>query len=280
MCGNTFSGSSALKTHMLTHSKSKSHQCNRCEKKFVDHRTLERHQRTHSDDIAYECTLCPAKSTRKDNIRRHVRNLHSNSDDELQTILEKIIQNFSGKHKKKKSKKTEKTISSGSGMEVAKTSECEPNKLIDNTTSVIKFAGRTNQPDENSLIDLGGSTECGNDLNLPVSTSQEEKQTEDEGINSSADIATELPSLSYEPLNLDPFPEIISLPMINTNTNLNVYRQLLSPYLKKATNSNEECSSKSMEEPAKESTKPSSKPIIVIDRPPKKMIEKYEFYQK
>lgn len=47
ICQNSFSGNSALKTHMLTHSKSKPHQCEKCSKKFVDLRTLERHLKTH-----------------------------------------------------------------------------------------------------------------------------------------------------------------------------------------------------------------------------------------
>lgn len=52
ICQNTFSGNSALKTHMLTHSKSKSHQCKKCSKKFIDQRTLERHGRTHLGNIS------------------------------------------------------------------------------------------------------------------------------------------------------------------------------------------------------------------------------------
>lgn len=50
ICKNSFSGNSALKTHMLTHSKSKPHQCQKCSKKFIDQRTLERHWKTHSGD--------------------------------------------------------------------------------------------------------------------------------------------------------------------------------------------------------------------------------------
>lgn len=51
ICRNSFSGNSALKTHLLTHSKSKSHQCKKCSKKFIDQRTLERHGRTHLGNI-------------------------------------------------------------------------------------------------------------------------------------------------------------------------------------------------------------------------------------
>lgn len=284
VCGNTFSGSSALKTHLLTHSKSKSHQCNRCEKKFIDHRTLERHMKTHSDEIAYECTLCPAKSNRKDNIRRHVRNLHSNSDEELRTILTKIIENFSKKQKTEKiDRVSQRSRDSEKVVERAKASktinvEQLTNVPKNNTTSVIKFAGRTNQQIDNVIDPTEKSKTILN--SLVRATHIEHEKLNGNEINPVCTDVIDLPSLNYEPLNLDPFPEIAPLPPINTNTNLSVYRQLLSPYLKKSTNG--ACSSRTSRESTSsqnQSNEPSPKPPIVIDRPPKKMIEKYEIYR-
>lgn len=317
-CGNTFSGSSALKTHLLTHSNLKSHKCDRCKKKFIDHRSLERHQKTHSDENFFECTLCSAKSNRRDNIRRHVRNLHSSSEQELQTILEKIVENFTIK-RNRKSNETEAVVSDIESQrrdDIEKSGVVESTELeiveietecvaeagheisilnthVDNTTSVIKFAGRVNPPQQvNLIIDLESKSE-----EVGVEDADTVEQTDLEITNSSrplhhtdvmvqevienaaAETPTELPSMNYEPLTFDPFPDIAPLPLINTN-NLSVYRQLLSPYLKKTTNNSTQDRANSSQ-----AVKPSNplvgpaKPTIVIDRPPKKMIEKYEIYR-
>lgn len=291
---------------MLTHSKQKSHQCNGCGKKFIDQRTLERHQKTHSDDISYECTLCPAKSNRKDNIRRHVRNLHSNSEKELESILSIIIENFS-KKQNLRDKKTENVYSKGISdhSEVkrksdetarAEASHIIPRAIVEieaveipknNTTSVIKFAGRTNHAQESSLNENNPNsvsstiheTNRTNEVPSYVSKTERKEVAESENIVVAIDPITEmgpeLPSLNYEPLNLEPFPEITPLPLLNTSTNLTVYRQLLSPYLRKPpTETNREVPSN-----AKQTTEPIPKPAIIIDRPPKKMIEKYEIYR-
>lgn len=290
---------------MLTHSNLKSHKCDSCEKKFIDHRSLERHQKTHSDANFFECTLCSAKSNRRDNIRRHVRNLHSSSEQELQTILEKIVENFTIK-RNRKSNKTEQVISDTEsvrrddigkcGVVESTESEIVETECIakaedemsvisapaNNTTSVIKFAGRSrvNPPQqENLIIDLESKTEeveTSTDLEI-TNNSCRLHQTNVIGNelieNSAAKTPTDLPSMDYEPLTFDPFPEIAPLPLINTN-NLSVYRQLLSPYLKKTTNNATQDrinNSQAVVGPAK--------PTIVIDRPPKKMIEKYEIYR-
>lgn len=313
ICGNTFSGSSALKTHMLTHSNSKSHKCDSCEKKFIDHRSLERHQKTHSDDKFFECTLCSAKSNRRDNIRRHVRNLHSSSKEELHTILEKIVENFTIKRNKTEEKGVHDTESmrrddirkcaviESTELEIVET-ECFANTEddisvlstpVNNTTSVIKFAGRVNPPQqENLIIDLESKTE-----EVEAGDADTMEQTDLEITNNSSllhqsdvvggevienpvpETPTELPTMNYKPLTFDPFPEIAPLPLINTN-NLSVYRQLLSPYLKKTTNNSTQGRINSSQ-----TVKPSNgivgpaKHTIVIDRPPKKMIEKYEIYR-
>ncbi|XP_031625468.1 zinc finger protein 25-like [Contarinia nasturtii] len=310
ICKNSFSGNSALKTHMLTHSKSKPHQCEKCSKKFIDQRTLERHLKTHMDNIFYECTLCSAKSGRKDNIRRHVRNLHSESDEELRQILEKIFANFEQRKTKSsamsvgvKEKKTEHlkmvmdtelsvdvTVCAQELNEVKKTIE-EPYKgpsVVRNiATSVIKFAGRSQSlrcAESNENIDV---------KQVNVSVVESEPQ-QDEQLNAVAiepdpiaEIGVNLPSLDLNlPSNYDPFPEDIApLPLINTHTNLTVYRQLLSPYLKKqpAITNNVNSIAKTTDESngcPKKTFMTSSSTTMVIDRPPKKMIEKYEIYRK
>lgn len=255
-----------------------------------------------TDNLFYECTLCSAKSGRKDNIRRHVRNLHSESDEELQQILDKIFDNF----EKRKSgltafsnvvreEKTEKSIAAINTVQIANVAACaqelslvempvgdvpvKPSGVVRNiATSVIKFVGRSQ--------DVSTRQDGEYTVENPIQVEPESVEVEPEQPSSTAtehypiaEIGVNLPSL--EPLNFDAFPSIAPLPLINTNTNLTVYRQLLSPYLKKQPDSS--CSTNSTDA----STHPRGSPkktyklssTMVIDRPPKKMIEKYEFYR-
>lgn len=255
----------------------------------------------HIDNAFYECTLCSAKSGRKDNIRRHVRNLHSESDDELQKILEKIFANF----EKKKNvpatnsnvvrEKTEATVNENATEKEI----CVPesNNVIEEpiksaktvrniATSVIKFVGRSQNIQVNHKKEEYNSK--ANDVNRLTVDSTEPIQIEQNLPSSTvvescipdpiAEIGVSLPSL--EPLNYDPFPDIAPLPLINTNTNLTVYRQLLSPYLKnkQSTATNENNTVLPQHSPNK--CLKSNSTAMVIDRPPKKMIEKYEIYRK
>lgn len=75
----------------------------------------------------------------------------------------------------------------------------------------------------------------------------------------------DLAPLSYKPLNYEPLPELAPLPLLNTNNNLSVYRQLLSPYLRKPA---------TVTRAADTANRPKQASVI-IDRPPKKMIGKY-----
>lgn len=262
--------------------------------------------------------MCPAKSGRKDNIRRHVRNLHSESDDELREILHKIFENF---NKKKielteqmsglREEKTENVMRSVVD-EFQKNTICveqsnETNTAVSSTnvvrniaTSVIKFVGRSQNiqtywPEEKNSNKKHLQSKQTSSLTKDESSAKfyqaiqmERKspcpvQTIDTGtidsISESNEIGVNLPSL--EPLNFDPFPDITPLPLLNTNTNLTVYRQLLSPYLRKTENSNEKpTNSTSTGNATQVETTTIPPPTLVIDRPPKKMIEKYEIFRK
>lgn len=315
ICKHSFSGNSALKTHMLTHSKSKPFQCSKCMKKFIDHRTLERHWKTHfgtfihiqqtnfnsikssksiclihfnfSENICYECTMCPAKSGRKDNIRRHVRNLHSNSGEEIQSILKKIFDNYANKHNSKvllstRENETEKKNACVNARETQSkddVNECEvaipsarSSSLKNIATSVIKFAGRAQDQQPTSISDSQQAViQSTKEIHIDRNERRDPcSNTLKFNLDQNVDTGVDLNSYNYEPLNYDPFPEITPLPLINTSTNLTVYRQLLSPYLKKSTKSNDEVAmNANVGEPSLKST------TIKIDRPPKKMIEKY-----
>lgn len=270
---------------------------------------------SHSDNQFYECTLCSAKSGRKDNIRRHVRNLHSESDEELRSILAKIFDNF----EKKKNELSEKSIDArekktdkSHAIQTAKTAVTNEGNnsnedAIKSTgvvrniaTSVIKFVGRSQDiqlahkeaektspsPIQIIISDSDKSERFEGDKFAPwkkrrqIESKPYAVTNESAGVvDSIAEIGVNLPSL--EPLNFDPFPDIAPLPLLNTNTNLTVYRQLLSPYLKKPP----DLSNDSSNAPVQPQISPNkhlrsgSTTSMVIDRPPKKMIEKYEIYR-
>lgn len=236
--------------------------------------------------------------------------MHTESDDELRHILEKIFANFeqkkmAGISSELREKKTEiekaamdcqlmvdVTVCVQEMNEVRKTID-EPNKVpsvVRNiATSVIKFAGRSQNVQEST--ENVGEKQVKTPIVEPVEPEPcRVEQEEPPNLiaiepDSVAEISVNLPSL--EPLNFDTFPENMApLPLINTNTNLSVYRQLLSPYLKKqpsAISNSESSKTESNDELIechKKNFKTSSTTAMVIDRPPKKMIEKYEIYRK
>lgn len=239
----------------------------------------------------YECTVCSAKSGRKDNIRRHVRNLHADSEERVALILKTIFDNFTLKQNRsiKRPIPTKKTENQNLSLTNDSTAKCtkfpkpKPNIIVDdvnqietskvlrsNATSVIKFAGRAPiQMQEDVINNRNPSAEKQtNKFDQPVSTT-------------TVDVESPSYNLDLPPLNYDPFPKFAPL-KLNTNTNLTVYRQLLSPYLRKA--SATDCNNKTTESGAEQprinqTVKTITPPTKVIDRPPKKMIEKYEIYR-
>ncbi|RPA72710.1 hypothetical protein BJ508DRAFT_196756, partial [Ascobolus immersus RN42] len=72
-CGQTFTRVHNLKSHLLTHSKSKPFQCNSngCNAKFRRQHDLKRHQRLHSGERPFECAKCGRKFARGDALARH-----------------------------------------------------------------------------------------------------------------------------------------------------------------------------------------------------------------
>lgn len=158
-------------------------------------------------------------------------------------------------------------------------------------TSVIKFVGRSqdiqsqkteakcSQKNQETVSVLDKRESVEPSYRIPKDHKQGNSAVCETGaVDPIAEIGVNLPSL--EPFNFDPFPDIRPLPLLNTNTNLTVYRQLLSPYLKKSINSNAERSDNTAAEPPNKLAKPGPTTTMVIDRPPKKMIEKYEIYRK
>lgn len=225
--------------------------------------------------------------------------MHSESDEELQQILDKIFDNF---EKRKTSltadsgvvreEKTDKSIAAQELSQVERSIgdvTIKPSGVVRNiATSVIKFVGRSQDVStQEEKEEKNGAKPVEIAVDKPIQVEPESVEVAPEQPSSTAtehdpiaEIGVNLPSL--EPLNFDAFPSIAPLPLINTNTNLTVYRQLLSPYLKKQPDS-----SSSSSNSTDASTQPRGSPkktyklssTMVIDRPPKKMIEKYEFYR-
>ncbi|RPA73295.1 hypothetical protein BJ508DRAFT_198031, partial [Ascobolus immersus RN42] len=72
-CGQTFSRVHNLKSHLLTHFKSKPFTClsSGCNAKFRRQHDLKRHQRLHSGGRPFECAKCGRKFARGDALARH-----------------------------------------------------------------------------------------------------------------------------------------------------------------------------------------------------------------
>lgn len=241
--------------------------------------------------------------------------MHSESDEELRSILAKIFDNFEKKKNELSEKSSDlrekKTEKSNAILNDKTTESNEVNKSNEETikstgvvrniaTSVIKFVGRaqdiqlahkeaekTSSPPIQIIIsDSDKSERFEGDKFAPCKKRRQIESKPCSATNESAgavdaiaEIGVNLPLL--EPLNFDPFPDIAPLPLLNTNTNLTVYRQLLSPYLKKPLDLNTESSNTPL--PLQSQRSPNknlrSTATMVIDRPPKKMIEKYEIYR-
>lgn len=73
VCSKTFKSIRNLKDHLRrAHSKDKKHQCNICDKKFVDRYILTTHLRTHTGVKPYICKLCNKAFVRSDSLKEHM----------------------------------------------------------------------------------------------------------------------------------------------------------------------------------------------------------------
>ena len=62
---------------MLAHIREKSHKCTRCEKSFTNTSSLRSHMITHTGELPVKCELCPFVCQNKVLLKRHVCQIHT-----------------------------------------------------------------------------------------------------------------------------------------------------------------------------------------------------------
>ena len=71
-CHKKFARLTNLKSHMLTHTRKKPHECSECHKKFLLLSTLRSHMLTHTGKKQHECSECHKKFSQSYNLQRHM----------------------------------------------------------------------------------------------------------------------------------------------------------------------------------------------------------------
>lgn len=174
-----------------------------------------------SEVAFYECILCTVKCSRRDNIRRHVRNIHS--QDNMADILRTIFQNYAKNNQNND-----------------KTDDVNKPKESRNATSVIRFAAKRSSPitvvpKVNHVAPIQHSDNSRVIVSNPEVLVSGNNELMNDGIATVSDVGANKMENVYQSLDLEPSPlpmPSITTPRPQTCSNINVYRQLLSPYLK------------------------------------------------
>ena len=94
-CSKTFTNSSALAKHRLTHSDERKYVCNLCQKAFKRQDHLNGHLMTHREKKPYECSVdnctksyCDARS-----LRRHLENHHNQTPEQIHSAIALVASN-------------------------------------------------------------------------------------------------------------------------------------------------------------------------------------------
>lgn len=166
---------------------------------------------------SFECTLCSVKCSRRDNIRRHVRNIHSHEN--VVDVLRAIFQRYSTI-----TKKTDKSV-------IDRDDKLLEN--VNNATSVIRFAGRIVPSPSSSMAEQKQPTPAPEStaktcviMESPVSDVVPTTTT------SSIAVSKQTSSDKTGGSRLSPPTEPLPAQRPQSWSNMSVYRQLLSPYLK------------------------------------------------
>ena len=70
-CGKRFAQSSTLTKHKLVHKGKKSYLCDKCGKIFTRKNDFKKHELTHTGEKPYQCTECGKRFTRRSNLAKH-----------------------------------------------------------------------------------------------------------------------------------------------------------------------------------------------------------------
>uniref|UniRef100_A0A8D0CBV0 C2H2-type domain-containing protein n=1 Tax=Salvator merianae TaxID=96440 RepID=A0A8D0CBV0_SALMN len=73
-CGKSFTQSSHLTSHFVTHTGLKPYVCTECGKAFTRSSGLVLHFRTHTGEKPYVCKVCGKRFSRSSNLNSHFRN--------------------------------------------------------------------------------------------------------------------------------------------------------------------------------------------------------------
>lgn len=159
----------------------------------------------------FRCPICDIQSGRKDNILRHIRNLHS--DENFDDIIKKISKTVARL-------KVPDAIKTTDIPDIKTTEQLivKPTPKICQYQSVIQFAGRSQTPPPQVPIKEQCSKEIAASANVSFSEHNDD-HTETENLKR-------------------PFDNELHVDLIETSehdqkiSNISIYRQLLSPYLK------------------------------------------------
>lgn len=170
----------------------------------------------------FRCPLCDVQSGRKDNILRHIRNLHS--DENFDDIIKKISKTVT-RHKVAVAIETVAipNIDTTEELNVDRTSTPDVAELPDKTIavcqyqSVIQFAGRSQTP---SQVPTEHSEECTKEIDTPPNVNVSTSHDDDSAKNIQKPFSNELRV------------ELVEEPHDQKISNISIYRQLLSPYLR------------------------------------------------
>ena len=73
ICKKTFTKSTTLKKHMLTHTTGKQHACDVCKETFTQAENLCVHMLIHTVQKPFECKVCQKTFSHAQNLKTHVR---------------------------------------------------------------------------------------------------------------------------------------------------------------------------------------------------------------
>lgn len=169
--------------------------------------------------IVFRCPLCDIQSGRKDNILRHIRNLHSDAN--FDDVIKKISKTVT-RRKIPEAAETEHRIESTEEVNVSQTLPNVVTEMAKNSNavcqyqSVIQFAGRSQTPPPLPTED---SEDCTTEINTAVVSTSNYDDNAEKNLRKS--FSNQLRVELVEPNERD-----------QTISNISIYRQLLSPYLR------------------------------------------------